>query len=301
MERIDIKADYRCNNNCLFCVVDRSQPHTSLSPSEVGKELDNSRRQGAESVAFTGGEPTINPNILSFIKSAKTLGYKEIMLITNGRLLSNFDVAEKLVLAGANKFMFSIHGLNTVHDSLTKVKGSLGQAIEGFKNIKSLKQEIITDTVANSLNYKHLPDIIEYLIKLGSSVCQIDFIIPTGNAWQNREMIPSFDRCIPYIHKTLDLAITGGYDKKITIMGVPYCHMKGYEQYMNEPRIPEIRISSSEPTHATDDYNLRRAEGKLKIEKCRLCENFSRCEGIWENHVKLFGKDIFKVAINDNQ
>ena len=291
MKRIDIKADYICNNNCLFCVIGEEERHVKAIPiEEIRRELSDARKQGATDVALTGGEPTIRREILDLVSYAKQLGYSTIMLITNGRMLSNSDFAGKLVAAGANRFMFSIHGINEGHDDLTRVPGSYRQAVQGMKNVKALGIEIVTDTVATRKNCHELPAIVRHLLQAGAAVCQVDFVIPCGSAWHHKEsIIPPMKDVAPYVHKVIDDAKRAGDDKKILVMGLPYCQMKGYEGYMNEPNIPEIKISAPEAAHRAEDYNEHRVEGKVKPEKCRMCEHFSRCEGVWENYIQLYG------------
>jgi MoaA/NifB/PqqE/SkfB family radical SAM enzyme len=291
LQRIDIKTDYICNNNCLFCVVGEDERNCKGIPLGIIKdELADARNNGATEVALTGGEPTIRKEITQIIEYAKAAGFKTIMVITNGRMLSDRKFARKIVDAGANKFMFSIHGLEEAHDALTRVTGSFKQAVQGMRNIRELGKDVITDTVATKLNYKELPAIIDFLINFGSSVCQIDFVIPSGNAWKYKEkVIPKFTDCVPYIHKTIDHAKKKGEDKKVIVMGVPYCFMKGYETYMNEPKIPQIKITSPHEQHKTDDYNMHRVEGKIKPDSCTKCEHFGKCEGVWENYIKLHG------------
>jgi MoaA/NifB/PqqE/SkfB family radical SAM enzyme len=290
-ERLDIKLSYLSNNNCMFCVNsedDREQK--CLSDKSVKNLLENAKKNYTQDVVFTGGEPTLFKKLFDWIRYAKQLDFKTIMIISNGRILSNKDYAEKLIKTGVNKLMISVHGLENTHDHLTRVKGSYKQTIKGIKNLKNLNQEFITDTVANKINYKELPEIIEYLLELGSEVCQIDFVIPCGNAWKYKEkIIPKYTQVVPFIHKTIDQAKDKGDDKKILVMGIPYCFMKDYVEYINEPNIPKIKISSVESTHSTDDYNIHRVEGKIKPEKCSKCEYFNRCEGLWENYVKMYG------------
>ncbi|MFH1510426.1 MAG: radical SAM protein [Candidatus Woesearchaeota archaeon] len=294
MKRIDIKVDYRCNNNCIFCVIgEEGRKAKGVTVSEIKKELDFARQSGATEVAFTGGEPTIRKEIIELIKYAKNLDYKSIMLITNGRMLSKKEFARKSVNAGCNKFMFSIHGIGNNHDDLTRSPGSFKQAIQGMKNIKNLGQEMISDTVATKQNYKNLPEIIHTLINHGSQICQIDFVIPSGNALKFKEIVlPRLSECAPYVHKTIDYVTNKG-KSQIIVMGIPNCFMKGYETYMNEPRVPSINIVSPQSVHAEVDYNTQRKSNKVRLDACCVCEHFIRCEGIWPNYLAQFGQGEF--------
>lgn len=73
-----------CNYNCFYChnrsLLDGTQE--VLLPSYVMEFLE--KRKGLlDGVVITGGEPTLQPGLLSYMKMLKTLGYK-IKLDTNG-------------------------------------------------------------------------------------------------------------------------------------------------------------------------------------------------------------------------
>lgn len=77
----------RCNYDCSYCPVHR---HDNFSPHASLEELKNSadfvfeyidiymeyRDYKYASIGFTGGEPTVNPNFIEFVKYFKNL-YKE--------------------------------------------------------------------------------------------------------------------------------------------------------------------------------------------------------------------------------
>lgn len=75
-----------CNMRCPFChnmnLVAGSDAHAAYSEAEILKFLK--KRQGIlEGVCITGGEPTLQKDLIPFITSIKSLGYK-VKLDTNG-------------------------------------------------------------------------------------------------------------------------------------------------------------------------------------------------------------------------
>lgn len=98
-KRIHIGTSGCCNNNCLFCC-DRDLHNGSLSSSKLyltlygtpyltlkGFMKESKKINSIDSILFTGGETILNKNLTSFIRLSKKLGYKNIGLQTNGRLL----------------------------------------------------------------------------------------------------------------------------------------------------------------------------------------------------------------------
>lgn len=87
-----------CNLRCPFChnasLVVRSDDN-EISEDELFSFLE-SRRGKLSGVCITGGEPTLNPTLPSFINKIRALGYS-VKLDTNG---TNPDMLESLVRDG---------------------------------------------------------------------------------------------------------------------------------------------------------------------------------------------------------
>jgi uncharacterized radical SAM superfamily Fe-S cluster-containing enzyme len=83
-----IEVNTGCNLDCPICFADSGhQPDGySLTLEQVEFMLDRfvAAEGSPEVVQFSGGEPTIHPQILDFIALAKTKGIRVVMLNTNG-------------------------------------------------------------------------------------------------------------------------------------------------------------------------------------------------------------------------
>jgi pyruvate formate lyase activating enzyme len=85
-----------CNMRCPFCHNSSLVTKVYTQPVIPEKELFNylQKRKGIlEGVCITGGEPTIHPELTSFISNIKSMGYK-VKLDTNG---TNPDMLKELV------------------------------------------------------------------------------------------------------------------------------------------------------------------------------------------------------------
>jgi pyruvate formate lyase activating enzyme len=76
-----------CNFRCPFChnadLLDINVPSSMLPTTEKILDSLKSRRKVLEGLVITGGEPTIQPDLFSFIIKVRNIGYK-IKLDTNG-------------------------------------------------------------------------------------------------------------------------------------------------------------------------------------------------------------------------
>lgn len=294
MERVDIKVGFFCNNRCAFCVQGRKREKLpAKSKKEVIDSLREAHKKGKREVVFTGGEPTLHPNFLELVAEAKKIGFETIQIQSNGRIFAYEDFCLKTIQAGANQFSPSLHGATAkVHDFLTDAKGSFEQTVRGIKNLKKLKQYVLTNSVVTSKNYKTLPQLAELLIQLGVDQFQFAFIHILGTARENRSwIVPQKSRIMPFVKRGLDLGIRAG--KKVTTEAIPFCLMRGYEQCIAETNIPKTRIYDSD--FVVEDYGTyRKNSGKAKGPRCVDCRFERVCEGPWKEYAEIFGWDEFK-------
>jgi uncharacterized radical SAM superfamily Fe-S cluster-containing enzyme len=87
-----IEVNSVCNMNCPLCFAD-AKPGFNLSLPEVELMLDDFvRTEGSpEVVQFSGGEPTLHPQIIEFVQAAKDRGIRLVMINTNGKRIARDD------------------------------------------------------------------------------------------------------------------------------------------------------------------------------------------------------------------
>ncbi len=247
-KNVVIKICFQCNNLCRFCVqgnkrynifcVKNNKIHRPLNKKKKEiKILLKKEKLNNNGVIFTGGEPTIDKNLIQYIKYAKKLGYKVIQIQTNGRMLAYKEYCLELINAGANNFLVAIHGSTAeIHDCLTQSPGSFNETLQGIKNLKKLNQTVIIKTVITKINYKDLPNIAKMMTVL--KVKNIIFTFMKTSEWSNNKevkngktIIPRYYRIKKYLKKSIDIGF--GDDIIIKIENIPYCFIKGYENHLN--------------------------------------------------------------------
>ncbi|MGC9046947.1 MAG: radical SAM protein [Minisyncoccia bacterium] len=299
MRRLDLKVGFQCNNRCIFCIQGDKR---FFVPNKTDQEIRNilfKMRKSHEGVVFTGGEPTIRPELISWVKYAHDLGYKIIQIQSNGRMFSYKDYCLKLIKAGANEFSPAIHGSNSkIHDTLTRVPGSFKQTLQGIKNLKELNQYVITNTVVTRINYKDLPTLAKLLVKLKVDQFQFAFMHINPIILNDKKLIdyivPRYFEAMPYIKKGLDIAKKNKV--RAMVEATPYCLMRGYEKYVSEQYIPLSSVIDGDiKIERYEQY--RRNEGKAKGPECKKCRYYNICEGPWKEYPEIFGWSEFKPVL----
>jgi hypothetical protein len=87
-----IEVNSACDMDCPLCFADAA-PGFSLTLEEVEQMLDDYVRTEGEPevVQFSGGEPTIHPEIIQFVRAAQARNIRFVMLNTNGKRIARDD------------------------------------------------------------------------------------------------------------------------------------------------------------------------------------------------------------------
>ena len=294
-----IIASYTCNNKCVFCIDWDKRNIPDRSTAEIKGEIAGARARGSTYLELIGGETTIRKDILDLVSYAKGLGFDTIMMATNGRVFSYEKFTRKILSAGLNSLVFSIHGHTAeLHDSLTQVPGSLGQLKRGLANVKRISQELGLKVLLGSntcivkQNYKYLPKIGRFIKDLGIGNAEFIFVDPSyGAAFKFFDkLVPKISQIAPYVRKCLDVGKNNGL-AHWHIRYVPLCYFHDYLDQISE--LHEVKTFTTEHI-APDFYNPdaekgRMVVGRAKTKRCSGCKLFKSCEGIWKEYLKHYG------------
>jgi MoaA/NifB/PqqE/SkfB family radical SAM enzyme len=297
--KVEILLGWVCNNNCMFCSVGHKLQEGTVKPwNLVKKHIDYGKSVESETISFSGGEPTIINYLEEAIKYSKKLGFKTIEIQSNGRMFSYMDFAEKIVNAGANRFLISVHADNPeLGDALNRVRGSFNQTVEGIKNLNRLGVENLRfSVVMNKLNYKRLDKIMEFLLQFNPVGIHTNYTIIDGHAYTYRESImpPKMGIVAPYVHEAIRVVKKAG--KEIWVYSFPYCLMQGYEFTIAEMGTMDSRLIGP-------DFNIslqeNRHKHRAKKELCKKCKYYKLCLGPWKRYVRMFGFEEFKPVLGE--
>lgn len=180
--RMDLALTFRCQNNCVHCYAGGPHETPELTTDEWKKVIDQLHNIGVFLFTFTGGEPTLREDLPELLRYAQEKG-TVTGLITNGRRLRNKEYVQKLVDAGLDFVQITLESHDpAIHDSITRVRGSWQETVEGIKNIVPTPIYITTNTTLNRLNADNFLETIDFLHDLGLQVFACNSLIYSGNA-----------------------------------------------------------------------------------------------------------------------
>jgi cyclic pyranopterin phosphate synthase len=318
-KRLHICLGIQCNNNCIFCMEEdresRARRLEKIDTATVERILASYPQRNE--VLFTAGEPTLRPDLIDLVARARSLGYRIIGLITNARRLAYADYLQRLLSAGLNHLLVSVHGhTERLHDGLTRTPGSFAQSVEGMRNVAAARQQgwtlrFVATCVLNRRNLEHVADIVRFFRQFGADQVVFNAIQPVGRGER------LFDRLVPRYSDMIaamarGLAELGPDCEHVYLVDVPRCvavslppAVVGYvEQHRHFEPLGEILDS---PLAHNGKELQAEVEGKLALvtkeavdgvlrsfgPRCSECDFDADCDGIWTVYAKRFGFDEF--------
>ena len=137
--------NYGCNNHCTFCYSHNTKfdlkAHKEIPLNIFEEYLIHNAVSSGDRVILNGGEPLLYSNINEMLDILKATGC-ETVIFTNGRLLSTIN---KYNINSKFRFVVPIHGFESLHDKITRTKGSYAETVRSMKELTDSSNGCLID------------------------------------------------------------------------------------------------------------------------------------------------------------
>lgn len=278
---LEIEVGDSCNNNCIFCI---DHVKHKLDVNKINSDIKN--HKSMKKIRFAYKEPTLNKNLLKFVKISKECGYQTITITTNGRMLSYKKYLLELIKLGVNDFTVSIHGHNAkIHDSLTQTPGSFQQTKKGLENLCSLVRKPFTLHIASTITSKNimvLSELHSFVQKFNPSVHIFNLIEPRGHG---KECFPKLSfKYTEFVTQIKKLKIQ---KPNISVTDIPFCVARDIKEILGLREKQYFVIEKGLFAKSLQSI-------KEKKDTCKNCIKFDLCQGVWKEYIKLYGWEEFQ-------
>lgn len=155
-----------CNLKCEHCYAQSDgKLYPQLSTEEAKAMIDDLAAFGAPVLLFSGGEPTMRPDLLELIRYAKDSGMR-VVISTNGTLITK-ELAAAFAEVGLSYVGVSFDGDPETHDRFRGVKGSFDRAIKGLHNAQDAGIKVGLRFTINKHNWREINDIFDLMQREG--------------------------------------------------------------------------------------------------------------------------------------
>lgn len=161
-----------CNFKCPYCRGLREDLKGTMKYEDARKTVELWAKDKLKNIRFSGGEPTLYPNIVELVKYTKSLGIERIAMSTNG--FSSMELYKQLIDAGVDDFSISLDACcSTYGDAMAGgVKGAWEKVIKNIKEISKLTY-VTVGVVVTEETLPELNDTIKFADSLGVSDIRI--------------------------------------------------------------------------------------------------------------------------------
>ncbi len=262
-----------CNQRCIFCLDAWNHNGTYVDTAQLLQYIDLGKTLGRERLILSGGEPTIHPDYVKFIRHGRKVGYDWIQTVSNAMMFAYPEFTRKVLNAGLDEVTISIHGHTPkLQDRLVGVKGAFDKAVQGIRNIQALsggRTVINIDVVINKQNIRYLREIIDYFRAMGIHEYDLLYIVPFGRGFAEyrKQLYFNMDDHHHDLQRALEVSREDGV--YIWTNRLPPEHLEGFEELIQAPH----------KLHSEVQGGLHNFEGYMKMgvapdcygERCDFC------------------------------
>ncbi len=186
-QTLTIAVTGSCNLTCSHCWVEAGVPASNphLPAPSIHAIIDEFLLLGGTGIRFTGGEPLLHPDWLTFMTSARDRGYRRLSLQTNAMLLTDSWANElkRLDFPGLS-LEISLDGATSSSHDQVRGKGAFCETLAGIKRLTrvGLSSRVTLFFTEMHHNLGELPDVLKLATELGVGAVASGALVRCGRA-----------------------------------------------------------------------------------------------------------------------
>jgi PqqA peptide cyclase len=177
---------YRCNLQCPYCYnpLDLQSYHEELSAETWRRVLEEAAAMGVVQVGFSGGEPTLRPELPDLVGAASRAGLYT-NLITQGTFLDD-DKLDALLAAGLDHVQISIQApAEALADQIAGAHVHAKKE-EAIARVRQREVALTLNCVLHRANHDEIAEVIAFAERHGITKLELANVQFYGWAYRNR-------------------------------------------------------------------------------------------------------------------
>jgi SAM-dependent methyltransferase/uncharacterized Fe-S cluster-containing radical SAM superfamily protein len=279
-----IKVGYACNDHCTFCHT-QDVRHIDDESASVHAKIDRAKALGHSMVVFSGGEPTIRPEMIEWATHVAKLGL-ELGFVTNGRRFSDPAFTEAMLARRLRYVYLSLHGGEArVHNSLVRAD-AFEESFGGVKALHGKIPVLSVNCVVTRSNVKHLRRVVDLLLPYDRLTIKFSMTAPKGGGDRSFDhVVADVSEVATAVRDAIDYGLSKRADPGPAFAhdGLPLCLVPGLEGLYDDLRTNDFRTMTEvgEPDFFPVDDVI-----KLQPPVCEGCALRGPCPGLFRGYVE---------------
>jgi MoaA/NifB/PqqE/SkfB family radical SAM enzyme len=270
-----IRISFHCNQSCTFCFVSTHLPPPAEDMARAA--IEDAARRGAKLV-LSGGEPTLNPRLLEYIRLAKSLSTLPVQLQTNAVKLDDAELVRALVDAGLDEVFVSLHGATAeVSDRVTEAPGTFVRTLDGIDQLAKTSMLLVLNFVLCEPNYREASAFVRLVAaRWPRALVNFSFVAPSSDLVpRTPALIPRYGDVLPYLADAMETARHAGLEVVglASMCGLPLCLVPG--------SVRDLALAEIPPGFDDGEF--------VKGAACRACALETRCYGLRRGYAAMYG------------
>src|SRR5215468_5535478 len=148
MPLLDVVLGSDCNLACTYCTITEAMRRRALPAERVAREIDRAAARGFKEVAFTGGEPTIRPELPALVKHAKRRGFEHVKVASNGLRYAHAPYLDHLIACGVDRFNVSLHAFDdAAYERTVQLAGTAVLRRDALRHLVARRVDLTADLI----------------------------------------------------------------------------------------------------------------------------------------------------------
>lgn len=297
MPLLDVILGYDCNLACDYCTISPEMRPRALPTPRVLEALRDGRRAGFDAVSFTGGEPTLRPDLVGLLQAARQLGYRDLKVQTNGLVLAHAPNLERLLAAGLTRLHVSVHTHEAEpYERMVRREGTHALMVQALtlaaERAAAGRLALVADLIITADTWPRLESALEWVADRGVPEVHLWYVSLTDGNKDNVASLPPMQAVMPTLHR----AIRAGASRGLAVrsLHVPRCLLGDLSGHAWDPGSEGVRVVSPE---ATFDLKDSRLAGRAHVPACEGCRFRAVCPGIRTDYLERFGAAEFMAVL----
>jgi cyclic pyranopterin phosphate synthase len=292
MPLLDIVLGYDCNLACTYCTITEAMRLRALPAPRVVREIDRAAARGFREVAFTGGEPTIRPDLPALVKHARRRGFEHVKVASNGLRYAHAPYLDHLVAAGVDRFHVSLHAReDAAYEATVRRADTAPLRRAAIANLVARGLDPVADLILKQDTFGAVRAWIADLRGLGLRRFALWLVSLTDQNAGNVAQLPRLTEVAEAVLPALDDARRDGHE--VALLHVPRCFLPGYEDHVRHPGADLVTVVTPDEVFDLRDSRLT---GGVKPSGCQGCRWADACPGLRPDYVAVFGGEEVRAV-----
>lgn len=163
---VHLDLTYRCNERCVHCYLDHDD-HGEMTTGEVFDLLAQLADAQVFFLTLSGGEVLMRRDFFAIVEKARQLLFN-VKVKTNGVMIRESEAA-RLRELGVEQVQISVYSHRPeIHDSITKLPGSLDRTVRAIRFLKSQGLKVSISNVVMNANFADQRGVMMLARELGA-------------------------------------------------------------------------------------------------------------------------------------